>query len=516
MTGVTATFVKKRLLPEMAANWESLEEHPNPDIDDQIRNRFLGVWDQHRRVYGYTLLAELPDLLRRALEAHADLEGLEYDLLVVDEYQDLNACDLRVLRLLADRGTSILGVGDDEQSIYSFRKAAPDGIRRFPADYENAEDYALTISHRCGSDIIAWARHVIEGEPERDPERPRLEPASTAPAGECALLSFRSAQSEARGVASLVEHLIEDEGLDPSEIIVLFRGDYNNTFSSPIKEHLEEGGTPVFDPSWVDDVMNDHENRVVVLLLRLLASRDDSLAWAGLMSLTRGIGRAFMEAIYRRAIDEQKTFAEALLTAYERDFAEAPTASREVARTRVEECLAWIDRQDLPEELEDGCWGAWIVEAFNDDPPAAISQELGDLLLDVDELMEEGLPLGRYMGLVQPLAKDRAQAQSDGVRFMSMSMSKGLTVTASIVVGAEDGVIPRSNGDLSEERRLMYVAMTRARGYQFVTWANRRIGPTARAGTTQVQGRRYESRYLRNGPVRTQDGESFIGQRWAG
>jgi DNA helicase-2/ATP-dependent DNA helicase PcrA len=255
ITGVTPSFVKKRLIPEMAANWESLERHPDPEVDEQTRNRFLGAWDQHRRIYGYTLLPELPDLLRRALEAHDDLQGIDYDLLVVDEYQDLNACDLRVLRLLADRGTAVIGVGDDEQSIYGFRKAAPEGIRRFPADYPGAADYPLTVSHRCGSGIIAWARHVIESDPDRDPKRPRLQPASNAADGECALLSFRSADREARGIADLVGHLITDEGLDPAEIIVLFRGDYNHVFSKPIKAHLSEMNVPVFDPSWVDEVL---------------------------------------------------------------------------------------------------------------------------------------------------------------------------------------------------------------------------------------------------------------------
>jgi hypothetical protein len=119
MSGVTPTVVRRKLIPEMAANWESLEPHHRADVDEQTRNRFLGAWDQHRRVYGYTLLPELPDLLRRALESHDDLQGLDFDMLVVDEYQDLNACDLRVLRLLADKGTAVFGVGDDSRSTRS-------------------------------------------------------------------------------------------------------------------------------------------------------------------------------------------------------------------------------------------------------------------------------------------------------------------------------------------------------------------------------------------------------------
>lgn len=97
---------------------------------------------------------------------------------------------------------------------------------------------------------------------------------------------------------------------------------------------------------------------------------------------------------------------------------------------------------------------------------------------------------------------------------MSMNMSKGLTVEAAIVVAAEEGVIPRPDADVAEERRLLYVAMTRARRFHFVTWARRRTGPTARAGAPNVRERRTETRFLRNGPVRTQDGQPYIDDRW--
>lgn len=97
---------------------------------------------------------------------------------------------------------------------------------------------------------------------------------------------------------------------------------------------------------------------------------------------------------------------------------------------------------------------------------------------------------------------------------MSMTMSKGLTVSAAIVAAAEDGVIPRPDAAIDEERRLLYVAMTRARLLQYVTWAARRTGPTARAGAPRVGQRRNVSRFLRNGPVASQDGEAYIRDRW--
>jgi DNA helicase-2/ATP-dependent DNA helicase PcrA len=117
-----------RLVREMPAAWESLEPEEDPRVDPHTRARFLGAWDEHRRTYGYTLLAELPYALRQALIDHPDLDGADYNLLVVDEYQDLN----------------------------------------------------VSVSQRCGSRIIQWAMFVIEGDPERPP-RPRLGAADEAP-----------------------------------------------------------------------------------------------------------------------------------------------------------------------------------------------------------------------------------------------------------------------------------------------------------------------------------------------
>lgn len=161
-----------KLVTEMAAKWESLNPEEHPKITGEERARFMGAWLQHHRTFGYTLLAEIPELFRCALRDHDDLNGVDYDLLIVDEYQDLNACDLEVLRRLAERGASVLAIGDDDQSIYSFRKAHPAGIRRFLEDYVTNKDYKLTICHRSPRQIIEWAQHVIQGDPDRESRNP--------------------------------------------------------------------------------------------------------------------------------------------------------------------------------------------------------------------------------------------------------------------------------------------------------------------------------------------------------
>jgi hypothetical protein len=89
------------LFSELAANWESLNPAEVVNVPAEVRARFMGGWREHRQIMGYALLSELPYALRTALRDHPDLDGVDFGVLIVDEYQDLNACDLDVLRRLA-------------------------------------------------------------------------------------------------------------------------------------------------------------------------------------------------------------------------------------------------------------------------------------------------------------------------------------------------------------------------------------------------------------------------------
>lgn len=140
----------KDLLNQMSADWQSLtaEEQewesrfPNP--------RFIGAWREHRQVYAYTLRSELVYQLKHTVQQNPQIiDNIGFRYLLVDEYQDLNRCDLAVIKYLSDSGISIFVSGDDDQSIYGFRKAHPVGIRRFTIDYQQSETKNLNICKRC-------------------------------------------------------------------------------------------------------------------------------------------------------------------------------------------------------------------------------------------------------------------------------------------------------------------------------------------------------------------------------
>ena len=504
--------VIKLLLREMEANWQSLRPQDDPNVPADVRARFLGVWREHREVYGYTLLTELPDLLRQALRDHADLDGLGYDLLIVDEYQDLNPCDLAVLELLARRRCTILAAGDDDQSIYSFRKAAPEGIRRFGADYPGSADYPLTVTLRCGRRIVDWARFVISGDLDRPRDRNPLTPAPEAPDGDVALLSFENHDAEAQGIAALIRNL-RREGVEPGKILVLFRGDYAGHFSRLIKARLGADQIAVSDPDVVARELEQPNNRKAMAALRLRVSGEDSLAWATFLELTPRVGPAFLDYVYERARATRTGFGAALLLALEQGFPGAPKAPARLAATVVQQVRTWLEENPLPGRRPDAGWGHWAVLTVGGDVVPAFEPALDEILRQLDAVAEAE-DLGRFLGQVAPLGADLANSRQDGVRFMSMMGSKGLTVDATIVAACEEGIMPRPEAELAEERRLLYVAMTRARRFLYCTWARRRQGPTARAGAANVGERRTHTTFFTGGPIESQDGDAFIRTRW--
>jgi len=496
------------LVREMAAKWESLNPAELPDVTPEERARFMGAYTEHRRTFGYTLLDELPELLRCALRDHADLSGVNYDLFIVDEYQDLNACELELLKRIADRGASIIGIGDDDQSIYSFRKAHAVGIRRFLEEYAGARDYALSICQRLPQRIAQWAQYLIGGEPGR--VRSPITCRATAPEGTAELLSFGSEITEARGIGDLITWLNQTRGIPLSEILVLSRTDRFGTFTRHIRDELARRGIPVFDPSEIDRILAEPNNRKLVALLRLAVNRRDSLAWWTLANLEHGIGSSFVDVTYDQAVERGTVFADAMISAAESGFEKLSRPVRERAVRLYGDTLATLARLTIPEATGETKWGKWLLENGIAAGLPQPTEALKAMLIKIDETYPDGADgLGRYLAQIQPLSQDLARAQSDSVRFMTMVSSKGLTVRATFVVGVDNDLVPRPGQDLSEERRLLYVAMTRSTEFLFLTWANRRTGPAARAGNPNP-GRRTYSEFLRGGPVESTDGSAFI------
>jgi superfamily I DNA/RNA helicase len=285
-------------------------------------------------------------------------------------------------------------------------------------------------------------------------------------------------------------------------------------FSNPIKQSLAQLVIPCSDPDAVERMLAEPANRRMLEVFRLLVKRHDSLAWAGLLKLTRGIGENFFTYIYDGARRGRIQFGEALLEAYAQDLPDGPGGSSTRAQQMMRSVIEWLDGHEITENVPEGGWGNWMLETAGDDIVPTPSEGLATLLRSLDDFVEGEQDLGRYLGQINPLGKDITLAESQGVRIMTMMGAKGLTVRATIIGALEEGIIPRPDTDLGEDRRLLYVAMTRSREFLYGTRTRRRNGPTARVGAPRIAIARRPTSFFDGGPVRSEDGNTYITRRW--
>src|SRR5262249_2587871 len=141
------------------------------------------------------------------------------DLLIVDEYQDLNSADIKFIKEQADQGVAVLAIGDDDQSIYGWRHADPSGIRRFHEQFGSSADYNLSVSRRCSRRILAAANELISSAPDRG-SKPPLSTVSGSADGVFAYVKFKGHVAEAKAVAAMSAARVR-AGVKPSDIMVL-------------------------------------------------------------------------------------------------------------------------------------------------------------------------------------------------------------------------------------------------------------------------------------------------------
>ncbi|MFQ6030443.1 MAG: UvrD-helicase domain-containing protein, partial [Dehalococcoidia bacterium] len=295
---------------DLSADWEKLQVEEPGWREAYLDQEFLGTWDEHRRIYGYTLRSELVYQLKRSLEqvpGFALESGFKHVL--IDEYQDLNPCDLAITQRIAQLGVELMASGDDDQSIYGFRNADPSGIRDFLEHFPGAADRKLVECKRCGSQILASAIGVAEQ--DRDRVTKELVAAPGQPDGEVRLLSFGRENSEAAGIPQICASLIS-EGAAPSDMLILLRSDFRGVFSDPLKSQIEELGIPVVSRGSRQTVLDNPSGRRLLSLLHIMRNGEDHLAWRSRLQLTPGIGAETLKTIYASAHSKGWTFFQAL------------------------------------------------------------------------------------------------------------------------------------------------------------------------------------------------------------
>ncbi len=423
------------------------------------------------------LLLHVTELLRTKPDLLAQYHRT-FRYILVDEYQDTNLVQYLWLRLLAQGHKNICCVGDDDQSIYSWRGAEVENILRFEKDFEGARIVRLEANYRSTAPILAAASALIANNEGRLGKT--LRPGRKDATGEkVSVLGLWDSDEEARMVGDRIEALRRD-GHPLAEMAVLVRAGFQ---TRAFEERLITLGIPYRVVGGLR-FYERQEIRDAIAYMRVLNQPADDLAFERIVNVPRrGVGDAALRAMHETARESRIPLTEAA----------AKLIADGGLKGRVRESVSgllhgfarWremLEREGHVVTLatvldESGYTGMWKQDKSPEAPGRLENlKELVRALADFETL-------GGFLDHVSLVMENEENAEGDRVSLMTLHGAKGLEFDTVFLPGWEEGLFPNQRAldeqglkGLEEERRLAYVGLTRARGRAVVSYAaNRRI-----------------------------------------
>ncbi|MFL5272705.1 MAG: ATP-dependent helicase, partial [Anaeromyxobacteraceae bacterium] len=452
------------------------------------------VFPRYERALRAQRSVDFDDLIALPVALLARDEGLRhrtarrYRYLLVDEYQDTNAAQLELVKLLAGEQRNVCAVGDDDQAIYGWRGAEVRNILRFERHFPGAKEVRLEQNYRSTGHILDCANAVIAKNPDRRPKKLF----TAAGAGDrVRVAALESDEEEARFVAEELARL-RAEGRAWKHFAVLYR---LNAQSRPIEEALRAASMPYAvhgGPAFFDRA----EVRDLLAYLKICVAPEDEVSLARIVNVpARGIGDASLERVHDLAVREGVHLFDALGRANEAADLPRGAAERMAAfvalvekyRARFREGHIAEAARALVAEIDLQGHARGTVRSFE---AGQRKVDAIDGILRSLESYEARTARPSLAAWLARLALDsRAEedpADGEGVTLMTLHSAKGLEFPVVFLVGVEEDLLPSAGiqgeaRDLAEERRLAYVGITRARERLYLTRAAARIrrGKTA-------------------------------------
>ena len=399
-----------------------------------------------------------------------------FKYILVDEYQDTNQVQYLWLRLLAQTRKNICVVGDDDQSIYSWRGAEVANILKFEKDFPGASVVKLEQNYRSTPQILAAASGLINANSERLGKTLWTE---LPPGEKVRIIGVWDAPEEARRVGEEIERL-ESEGAPLDQIAILVRAQYQtrefeDRFIQIGLNYRIVGGFRFYERAEIRDAL---------AYLRVIAQPADDLAFERIYNQPkRGLGAKTLEAMRRHARQLQMPLAAASLDLCDTD--ELPARARNNLVALLGQFVHWREQADkvTPSELLRSVLAESGYEDMLQKERSAESAGRLENLTELARAMEEYETLGDFLEHVSLVMDNERAGDGEKVTIMTMHAAKGLEFDHVFLPGWEEGVFPSQRAidegglaSLEEERRLAYVAITRAkRRCTILHAANRRI-----------------------------------------
>jgi ATP-dependent DNA helicase UvrD/PcrA len=449
---------------------------------------FLPLLDKIRDVHGRyekkkkaTNSLDFDDLLEKTLSMFQQHESItefyrrQFQFILVDEYQDTNKIQADLVDLLARDHRNVMVVGDDAQSIYSWRGANFQNILEFPERYPDAQVFKIEMNYRSVPEILEVANAAIAANVEQF--RKHLSATRQSNAVKPALVALNDGAEQAQFVAQRILEL-RDEDVDLSDIAVLYRAHYH---AIELQLELSRRGIPYQITSGIRFFEQAHI-KDVTSFIRFVANPRDEVAFNRMAKLLPGIGNRTAENLWR-AWEKSPlvaNFGERLLSM------NAPPKSKK-AWEQLAHTLDEIAPRGQPNPPSDMIRS--VVEAIYDDyakvnfPNYELRREDLDQLAVFARQFKDVHEFLSQLALISNVDAEAAPNQTsdkEAVNLSTVHQAKGLEFHTVFVIWLTDGMFPSSRSldtrdALEEERRLFYVSITRARDELYLTFPHMRL-----------------------------------------
>jgi DNA helicase II / ATP-dependent DNA helicase PcrA len=428
---------------------------------------------------------DFDDLLEKTLtmlqkhEKIASFYRRQFQFILVDEYQDTNKIQADLIDLLASEHRNVMVVGDDAQSIYSWRGANFQNILEFPKRYPDAQVFKIEMNYRSVPGILEVANAAIVA--NVDQFQKNLQPVRESNSAKPAVVALNDGSEQAQFVAQRILEL-RDENVDLNQIAVLYRAHYH---ALELQLELSRRGIPYQITSGIRFFEQAHI-KDVISFLRLVANPRDEVAFKRMTKLLPGIGNRSAENLWN-AWDESLNERGEIISWNERLMPMNVSAKSRKHWTQLAQTLDEIAPGGQPNPPPEMIMS--VVEAIYDDYAKVNFTNYELRKEDLNQLaafarqfkdLNEFLSQLALISNVDAEAAPNQNSDKEAVNLSSVHQAKGLEFHTVFVIWLTDGMFPSSRSmderkDLEEERRLFYVAITRAKDELYLTYPHMRL-----------------------------------------
>ncbi len=431
------------------------------------------------------LLLKFYELLRDVPDARNKYQD-KFRYILIDEYQDTNPAQYEVIKILGSRYENVCVVGDDAQSIYSFRGATIQNILQFQKDYDDVKVVMLEQNYRSSKTILNVANEVISN------NKGQIEKKLFTDNGQgekIRLVRTMTDNEEGKYVADTIQEQKLRNHYANKDFAILYR---TNAQSRAFEESLRKMGIPYIMYGGLSFYQRK-EVKDMVAYLRLLVNHRDEEALKRIINYpVRGIGKTTIDKTLLLANEQDISMWEVLENAAQLGFRSGTLEAIENFVTMIKSFASMLQTKNAYEvAFHVGKQTNLVKELFNDKSTEGVAryENIQELMNSIKEWVESpdnedgevvDKSLGSYLQQITLLTDaDNKDPNSDSVKLMTIHAAKGLEFSCVFAAGLEESLFPNamsinSREELEEERRLFYVVITRAKERLWISYANQR------------------------------------------